>query len=125
MSGYGTDQELLLLEREGFGMDPAVVVLNVCVGNDALDNALPVYLYDGVTPKPYFSLEGATVSASTTTTSASAGPPGWPATCSNIRSRSTACCASRAARRARPSTTTTVNTGGPEPEGCWSAGRRR
>jgi lysophospholipase L1-like esterase len=59
VSGYGTDQELLLLEREGFAMDPAVVVLNVCVGNDALDNALPVYLYDGVTPKPYFTLEGA------------------------------------------------------------------
>ena len=30
----------------------------MCVGNDILDNALPVYLYDGVTPKPYFTTEG-------------------------------------------------------------------
>jgi lysophospholipase L1-like esterase len=59
VSGYGTDQELLLLEREGFAMGPTVVVLNVCVGNDALDNALPVYLYDGVTPKPFFTALGA------------------------------------------------------------------
>ena len=59
VSGYGTDQELLLLEREGFAMEPKAVVLNVCVGNDALDNALPVYLYDGVTPKPYFAADGA------------------------------------------------------------------
>lgn len=57
VSGYGTDQELLLLEREGFAMGPAAVVLNVCVGNDVLDNALPVYLYDGLTPKPYFTAE--------------------------------------------------------------------
>jgi hypothetical protein len=34
------------------------VVLNVCVGNDVLDNALPVYLYDGATPKPYFTARG-------------------------------------------------------------------
>lgn len=59
VSGYGTDQELLLLEREGLPLTPAVVVLDVCVGNDVLDNALPVYVYDGATPKPYFTLEGA------------------------------------------------------------------
>jgi lysophospholipase L1-like esterase len=58
VSGYGTDQELLWLEREGLDLHPAAVVLNVCVGNDILDNALPVYLYDGVTPKPYFTAEG-------------------------------------------------------------------
>lgn len=58
VSGYGTDQELLLLEGEGLDLRPAAVVLNVCVGNDILDNALPVYLYDGVTPKPYFTAEG-------------------------------------------------------------------
>ena len=58
VSGYGTDQELLLLEREGLPLEPAVVVLDVCVGNDILDNALPVYVYDGATPKPYFTLEG-------------------------------------------------------------------
>jgi len=61
VSGYGTDQELLLLEREGFALRPDAVVLNVCVGNDALDNALPVYLYDGTTPKPFFTLEGDTL----------------------------------------------------------------
>lgn len=61
VSGYGTDQELLLLEREGLPLAPRVVVLNVCVGNDVLDNALPVYVYDGVTPKPYFTVEGATL----------------------------------------------------------------
>jgi hypothetical protein len=58
VSGYGTDQELLLLEREGFAFRPDAVVLNVCVGNDAFDNALPVYLYDGATPKPHFTLAG-------------------------------------------------------------------
>ena len=58
VSGYGTDQELLLLEREGLPLRPAVVVLDVCVGNDVFDNALPVYVYDGVTPKPYFTVEG-------------------------------------------------------------------
>jgi lysophospholipase L1-like esterase len=58
VSGYGTDQELLLLEHEGLALRPAAVVLNVCVGNDVFDNALPVYLYDGVTPKPYFATDG-------------------------------------------------------------------
>ena len=61
VSGYGTDQELLLLEREGLPLAPSVVVLNVCMGNDVLDNALPVYVYDGVTPKPYFTVQGSTV----------------------------------------------------------------
>ena len=61
VSGYGTDQELLLLEREGLPMAPAVIVLDVCVGNDVLDNALPVYVYDGVTPKPYFTASGETL----------------------------------------------------------------
>jgi hypothetical protein len=55
VSGYGTDQELLLLEREGLALEPEVVVLNVCVGNDIFDNASPVYIYDGATPKPFFT----------------------------------------------------------------------
>jgi hypothetical protein len=58
VSGYGTDQALLLLEQEGFGHEPDVVVLNVCLANDLVDNLLPTYLYDGVTPKPRFVLEG-------------------------------------------------------------------
>jgi hypothetical protein len=55
--GYGTDQELLELEREGLTLGPAVVLLNFCVANDLVDNALPAFLYDGVHPKPYFRLE--------------------------------------------------------------------
>ena len=105
-------------------MGPEAVVLNVCVGNDALDNALPVYLYDGVTPKPYFTAEGRTF-ASTTSTSVWAGRPCWPDTCSSTPSPSMPCCASPVGRPARPSTTTTASTGAPGPVRCWNAGRRR
>ncbi|HUG53399.1 MAG TPA: GDSL-type esterase/lipase family protein [Vicinamibacteria bacterium] len=55
--GYGTDQELIKLEREGLGLEPHVVVLNFTVANDLVDNALDTFLYDGVHPKPYFRLE--------------------------------------------------------------------
>lgn len=58
VSGYGTDQALLQLEREGFDLGPDVVVLNFCVANDYFDNILDTYLYDGRTPKPYFLVEG-------------------------------------------------------------------
>src|SRR5438128_43073 len=58
VQGYGTDQELLKLEREGFAYAPDVVVLNVCLANDLLDNASARSIYDGVYPKPYFRLEG-------------------------------------------------------------------
>jgi len=58
VQGYGTDQELLKLEREGFAYAPDVVVLNVCLANDLLDNAAARSIYDGVYPKPYFRLEG-------------------------------------------------------------------
>jgi len=57
VQGYGTDQELLKLEREGFAYAPDVVVLNVCLANDLLDNAAARSIYDGVYPKPYFRLE--------------------------------------------------------------------
>lgn len=60
--GYGTDQELLELEREGLAPVPAVVLLNFCVANDLVDNALPTFLYDGVHPKPYFRLEDGALS---------------------------------------------------------------
>ena len=56
--GYGTDQELIELEREGLQPPPQIVLLNFCLANDLADNALPVFLYDGVHPKPYFRLEG-------------------------------------------------------------------
>jgi hypothetical protein len=55
--GYGTDQELIKLEREGLALSPAVVLLNFCLANDLVDNALPTFLYDGVHPKPYFRQE--------------------------------------------------------------------
>jgi GDSL-like lipase/acylhydrolase family protein len=55
--GYGTDQELLKLEGEGLALAPKIVLLNFCLANDFADNALPVFLYDGVHPKPYFRLE--------------------------------------------------------------------
>ena len=58
VDGYGTDQALLRLRREGLAFHPHVVVLNFCVRNDHFDNALPVALYDGRSPKPYFTLDG-------------------------------------------------------------------
>jgi hypothetical protein len=58
VQGYGTDQELLKLEREGLAYAPDVVVLNVCLANDLLDNAAARSIYDGVYPKPFFRLEG-------------------------------------------------------------------
>ena len=58
VDGYGTDQELIRLEREGLARHPHVVILNFCVRNDYFDNALPVALYDGRSPKPYFTLSG-------------------------------------------------------------------
>jgi hypothetical protein len=57
VDGYGTDQELIRLENEGFSYRPHDVVLNFCLRNDYVDNALPVALYDGVSAKPYFTLE--------------------------------------------------------------------
>jgi hypothetical protein len=59
--GYGTDQERIKLEREGLALAPRVVVLNFCLANDLADNALPVFLYDGVHPKPYFRLRDGTL----------------------------------------------------------------
>jgi hypothetical protein len=55
VEGYGTDQELLLLEEEGLRYHPDVVVLNVCVANDPSDNFLPGRL---PWPKPYFTWDG-------------------------------------------------------------------
>jgi hypothetical protein len=55
--GYGTDQERLKLEREGIALAPRVVLVHFCLANDLADNALPVFLYDGIHPKPYFRVQ--------------------------------------------------------------------
>jgi hypothetical protein len=34
------------------------VVLNVCLENDFADNRSPTFFYDGIHPKPYFTMEG-------------------------------------------------------------------
>jgi hypothetical protein len=53
VSGYGTDQEYLLLQRLWPKLRPAVVVLIFCTTNDRLDNSTNIR-YEGYI-KPYFS----------------------------------------------------------------------
>lgn len=53
VSGYGTDQEYLLLQRLWPKVKPAVVVLIVCSGNDRDDNMRSVYYFNY--HKPYFA----------------------------------------------------------------------
>jgi hypothetical protein len=52
VSGYGTDQEYLLLRRLWPQVKPAVVVLVFCADNDRLDNSSNIR-YEGY-QKPYF-----------------------------------------------------------------------
>jgi hypothetical protein len=56
VEGYGTDQELLVLEDEGLRYRPDVVILNICIANDPLDNFMPNWFY--WRPKPHFSWDG-------------------------------------------------------------------
>jgi hypothetical protein len=58
VEGYGPGQELLVLRRDGLPSQPDIVILAVCLRNDFVDAVLPVALYDGVTPRPRFRLEG-------------------------------------------------------------------
>jgi hypothetical protein len=58
VDGYGPDQSLLKLEREGLGYAPDIVLMNVCLENDFADAVSSAFLYDGAHPKPYFRLEG-------------------------------------------------------------------
>jgi hypothetical protein len=53
VSGYGTDQEYLWLQRLWPSIQPAVVVLIFCTANDRLDNGTNLR-YDGY-QKPYFA----------------------------------------------------------------------
>jgi hypothetical protein len=55
VSGYGTDQEYLLLKRLWPKVKPAVVVLIFCADNDRLDNATNIR-YDNYY-KPYFATQ--------------------------------------------------------------------
>jgi hypothetical protein len=74
VEGYGPGQELLVLQREGLGEDPDLVVLAVCLRNDFVDAVLPVALYDGVTPRPRFRLvEGSLVLDDTAVRRSAAG----------------------------------------------------
>lgn len=56
--GFGTDQSLLRLEREGAAYGADAVLLHFCLQNDFVDNGSSVYFYDGLHPKPYFTLDG-------------------------------------------------------------------
>ncbi len=58
VEGFGPDQSLLRLEREGLPLGPAEVLMSFCVENDFADAALPVFLYDGRHPKPWFARDG-------------------------------------------------------------------
>jgi hypothetical protein len=53
VSGYGTDQEYLLLKRLWAKVRPAVVVLIFCTQNDRLDNSTNIRYEDY--QKPYFA----------------------------------------------------------------------
>lgn len=54
VSGYGTDQEYLLLQRIWAKFQPSIVVLIFCTANDRLDNGTNIR-YDGY-QKPYFAI---------------------------------------------------------------------
>jgi hypothetical protein len=55
VSGYGTDQEYLLLQRYFENYHPALVFLIICGDNDNEDNA---WNFRGGCYKPYYTLEG-------------------------------------------------------------------
>lgn len=55
VAGWGTDQQYIYLNREGFALHPDVVVLSLSLGTDVANNMLDHNLY-GVAPKPRFEL---------------------------------------------------------------------
>jgi len=57
VQGYGTDQALIKLEREGLDYSPDMVLLHFCLDNDFRDNSSSKFIYDGVYPKPFFTCE--------------------------------------------------------------------
>jgi hypothetical protein len=61
VEGYGTDQEVLRLEKEGLAYRPDVVVLAFALANDVFNNASGCNDPRGGMPKPWFTLEGGTL----------------------------------------------------------------
>ncbi len=61
VGGYGTDQELIKLERQGLRYHPDVVILHFCLFSDYTDNSLPSALFDARQPKPFFTWDGHTL----------------------------------------------------------------
>jgi len=57
VQGYGTDQELLKLEDQGFAYRPDAVVLGFCLANDFRDNGADRSINDPAYRKPFFTLE--------------------------------------------------------------------
>lgn len=57
VQGYGTDQALIRLERDGLSFHPDIVIHGFCIANDLLDNLAAVNIYDETYPKPYFDFE--------------------------------------------------------------------
>jgi hypothetical protein len=60
VSGYGTDQEYMLLQKFFRQLDPDIVFLLFCVSNDIKDNSSNRILYGGYY-KPYFESVGDTL----------------------------------------------------------------
>ncbi len=83
VSGYGTDQQFLLLQRLWPMIEPAVVVLIFCANNDRADNSTNVR-YDDY-QKPYFATArtaacGCRASRCRNRVSSTSGGTGWCAT---------------------------------------------
>jgi len=55
--GFGTDQEVLLLERIARRLQPDIVVLDFFMVNDVINNGLE-HVFLGTAPKPRFALQG-------------------------------------------------------------------
>ena len=60
VTGYGTDQELLFLEREGIKYSPDVVVVALASNDFMFDN---LHNRHGYYPKPFFTMENGQLTA--------------------------------------------------------------
>lgn len=63
-SGYGTDNELLFLQHEGYRYQPDIVLLGLYIGNDIRNNSHTLETLDtGGSRKPYFEFENGKLAA--------------------------------------------------------------